>query len=155
MNAVAVHRAGLRLRSMRESDLPRIVSIERRAYPFPWPEYQFRYCLRNQFVCRVLERGGMIEGYGIMAVERNTAHIMNLCVRPESQGQGLGTRLLRHLLTLARRRGLKYAYLEVRPSNYAARSLYYRAGFSEAGRRRGYYPARTGREDALILSRAL
>jgi ribosomal-protein-alanine N-acetyltransferase len=46
-------------------------------------------------------------------------------------------------------------FLEVRPSNSAARALYARAGFREIGLRRGYYPAREGREDALVLELAL
>lgn len=115
----------VRLRAMREPDLPEVLRIERRAYPFPWPEQQFRHCLRHDLVCRVLERDGTIEGYAVMDVERNGAHIMNLCVRPESQGWGLGTRLLGSLLALARRRGLKYAFLEVcdRPTTRPATSI--------------------------------
>jgi ribosomal-protein-alanine N-acetyltransferase len=46
---------------------------------------------------------------------------------------------------------LEWATLEVKPSNQAALSLYQKFGFTEAGRRRGYYKD-TG-EDALILWR--
>jgi ribosomal protein S18 acetylase RimI-like enzyme len=45
--------------------------------------------------------------------------------------------------------------LEVRPTNAAARALYARAGFVQLGVRRDYYPAKPGREDALLLGRAL
>ncbi|MDO9477324.1 MAG: ribosomal-protein-alanine N-acetyltransferase, partial [Pseudohongiella sp.] len=58
----------------------------------------------------------------------------------------------------ARRLGADTCFLEVRPSNESARSLYYSQGFVQVGERRGYYPAETGstfREDALILSCSL
>jgi ribosomal protein S18 acetylase RimI-like enzyme len=42
-------------------------------------------------------------------------------------------------------------YLEVRPSNQPARRMYERFGFRQLGLRRDYYPAMTGREDALFL----
>jgi ribosomal-protein-alanine N-acetyltransferase len=79
------------------------------------------------------------------------AHITILAVHPEYQRQGLGKLLLYALLRDARRRNLEWATLEVKPSNQAALSVYHKFGFTEAGRRRGYYKD-TG-EDALILWR--
>jgi [ribosomal protein S18]-alanine N-acetyltransferase len=46
---------------------------------------------------------------------------------------------------------VKKLFLEVRVSNAAARALYAKSGFREIGVRRGYYPAHTGREDAVVL----
>ncbi|MCG9958445.1 ribosomal-protein-alanine N-acetyltransferase, partial [Pseudomonas aeruginosa] len=43
-------------------------------------------------------------------------------------------------------------FLEVRASNQAAYRLYERYGFNEIGRRRDYYPAVGGREDALVMA---
>lgn len=77
------------------------------------------------------------------------AHITLLGIHPHYQRQGLGQVLLLCLLQMARHRGLQWATLEVRVSNTAARSLYDRYGFQEAGRRTRYY-ADTG-EDAVIL----
>lgn len=148
-------RQACRLRDMTEADLPQVAPIERRAYPFPWPTHFFRYCLREGFVCWVLEQDRTILGYGVLALEEDRAHILNLCVRPEFQGCGLGTRLLQHLLHLARRRGARYALLEVRPSNYAARTLYQRLGFVRSGVRKNYYPATGGHEDAIIMTREM
>jgi ribosomal-protein-alanine N-acetyltransferase len=68
---------------------------------------------------------------------------------------GLGRRLLRRLLALAHAKGADTAFLEVRKSNTLARALYASEGFCEIGDRRGYYPARNGREDAVVLARAL
>lgn len=145
-----------RLRPMRADDLPQILAIEARAYPFPWPQEYFTRCLSNDgFYTWVLEEGGEILGYGVMAVYTTKVHILNLCVRPEQQGKGLGTHILTHMLDRARQRGAQVALLEVRPSNQPARNLYTTLGFTRAGVRRGYYPAKQGREDALILARRL
>jgi ribosomal protein S18 acetylase RimI-like enzyme len=76
-------------------------------------------------------------------------HVMNLTVAPELRGRGLGRFLLGLARDLAVRRGALEAYLEVREGNRAARALYRSAGFSEVGRRPGYYTRPP--EDALIL----
>ncbi|NEO30584.1 MAG: ribosomal protein S18-alanine N-acetyltransferase [Symploca sp. SIO3C6] len=80
------------------------------------------------------------------------AHITIVAIHPNYQRQGLGKLLLSALLKDAIRHNLERATLEARPSNQAALSLYQKFGFTEAGRRRGYYQD-TG-EDALILWRS-
>ena len=56
------------------------------------------------------------------------------------------------LLRIARARRVDRVFLEVRPSNVAAIRLYDAEGFNEIGRRPRYYPARNGREDALVMA---
>jgi ribosomal-protein-alanine N-acetyltransferase len=97
----------------------------------------------------------MIEAYGIISVAADEAHLLNICVREESRQQGIGRKMLRHLVAIARRHNTEVIFLEVRPSNDAARALYEDEGFNELGNRRDYYPAGAGREDALILARTL
>ena len=72
--------------------------------------------------------------------------------RRKSQGRGHGRRLLRAILQLARGRGAQRVFLEVRPSNTPAIALYHDEGFNEIGRRPRYYPAKDGREDALVMA---
>jgi ribosomal-protein-alanine N-acetyltransferase len=43
----------------------------------------------------------------------------------------------------------------VRDGNQRAQALYRRRGYRAVGRRRGYYPAAGGREDAILMSLAL
>ncbi len=143
------------LRPMSEGDLSDVTGIEAEAYPFPWTAQIFRDCLRVGYSCWVAERYGHIQGYGVMSVSAGECHILNLCVRPDLRRQGVGWRMLDHLLDLAREHRAETALLEVRPSNRAAVALYHRAGFGEVGIRREYYPAAKGREDALILARDL
>lgn len=147
--------AGGKFRPMSEADLPEIMEIERRAYPYPWTIGILRDCLRVGYNCWLYEQNGVIQAYGVMSVAAGEAHVLNLCVRPESQGSGLGRRMLTQLIALARRHGADTLLLEVRPSNLAALKLYQNQGFNEVGTRKNYYPAEQGREDALILALAL
>jgi ribosomal-protein-alanine N-acetyltransferase len=139
------------------SDLSEVMAIELRAYPFPWTEGIFRDCLRVGYSCWVLEDEGSerIEGYGVLSLAPDECHLLNLTVRPESQGQGVGRRLLRGLLDQARKHPVDSLFLEVRPSNEAAVRLYLSEGFNEVGVRKRYYPAARGREDALVMARGL
>lgn len=145
----------LRFRPMQDTDLDEIIAIERRCYRYPWTRLIFNDCLRVGYCCWVCERLGVIEGYGVASVAAGESHLLNLCVRPDSQQQGIGRKLLLHLISLARRQNAEMMFLEVRPTNLAARALYESMGFNELGSRRDYYPADLGREDALILGRVL
>ena len=89
------------------------------------------------------------------AVAVGDGHLLNLCVDPAQHGRGFGRQLLLQALDVARGHDASRLILEVRPSNWVARSLYCRHGFRQIGVRRGYYPARRGREDALVLARNL
>jgi ribosomal-protein-alanine N-acetyltransferase len=143
------------IRPMHELDVPVIVAIERAAYQFPWSEGIFRDCLRVGYVCRVVEVGGELAGYGIMSVGAGEAHILNVCIRDEYRCRGFARRILLYLLDRARTAGMYEAFLEVRPSNIAAARLYHSLGFEQVGVRRGYYQATVGREDAAVLRRIL
>ena len=79
------------------------------------------------------------------------AHILNISVAPNEQGQGIGRRMLEHLIELATGKA-ETIFLEVRPSNVGAIALYEKMGFNEIGVRKGYYPATHGREDAIMLA---
>ena len=140
---------------MRHEDLDEIMGVEVRAYPYPWTEGIFRDCMRVGYSCWVMKEADSLVGYGVMSVAVGECHVLNLCVRPECQGQGYGRVLLRSLLDQAKGRNAETVFLEVRPSNTPALHLYLSEGFNEVGVRKRYYPADRGREDALVLARAL
>jgi ribosomal-protein-alanine N-acetyltransferase len=140
------------LRPMREDDLEAVHAIEIRAYEFPWTPGIFRDCLRADYPAWVLSEGERIIGYFLMSVAAGEAHVLNVCVAPEAHGHGYGRKLLRALVHIARGRGAERVFLEVRPSNSGAIALYHNEGFNEIGRRPRYYPARGGREDALVMA---
>jgi [ribosomal protein S18]-alanine N-acetyltransferase len=139
-------------RAMTAADLPAVIAIERACYEFPWTEGNFRDCLRAGYYCCLMTRGGDIAGYCILAIAAGEAHVLNLCIRNELQGLGLGRLLLEHLFGYARSARAGWMLLEVRKSNASALALYKGMGFVEIGLRRGYYPDKGQREDAIVLS---
>lgn len=152
MNAAVLEDVPVRMRPMGERDVGAVIQIEGSVYDFPWSEGIFCDCLRVGYSCWVVESEFGVEGYGIMSLGAGESHILNLCIRADSQGRGLGRQLLMFLLDAARRRGAYTTLLEVRPSNRGALHLYESAGFSEVGVRNAYYPGKCGREDALVLA---
>ena len=155
MSAVAIELPDTVFRPMWEADLDEVLSIEREAYDFPWSREIFRDCLRVGYSCRVLESDGVVNAYGMLQIAAGKSRLLNLCVRRRLHRRGLGRRLLSLLIEVARSRHTNSVVLEVRPSNAAARRLYDSMGFVMVGVSGGYYPARTGREDAVILALSL
>jgi ribosomal-protein-alanine N-acetyltransferase len=149
----------LNISPMQPEHLDAVMDMEQRAYEFPWSIGNFKDCLRSGYYCCVYLRGTHLNaspiGYGVMSVIAGEAQILNICIDPQMQSKGLGRRLLHHLIAEAGRQSADTVFLEVRSSNQAAFALYDSAGFNEVGQRRGYYPAKDGREDALVLALAL
>lgn len=145
----------IRFRPMSLPDVPAVATVERAAYQFPWSDGVFRDCVRVGYVCRVVESRGEIAGYGIMSFGAGEAHILNVCIRGDLRGQGVGRRLMTYLLEQATDAYMQDVFLEVRPSNGIAMSLYESLGFARVGLRKAYYQATNGREDALVYKMPL
>jgi [ribosomal protein S18]-alanine N-acetyltransferase len=92
-------------------------------------------------------------GFALAQVAADEAEILTIGVRPESQRRGVAEKLVAGLLRAGKNAGGQQMHLEVAESNVAALALYRKCGFSEAGRRKGYYARPGGAEDALRLIR--
>ncbi len=130
-------------------DLPELLDLERRCYPCPWSEAQFRAELANPHaridLCRV---GGRLAGFHCWWYLLGEMHVLNLASAPEWRRRGVAEGLLQAAFARSRGLGLQRAFLEVRAGNSGALALYRKFGFRITGRRRGYYP---DGEDALLL----
>ncbi|QDX80571.1 ribosomal-protein-alanine N-acetyltransferase [Denitratisoma sp. DHT3] len=155
MSAVPHSSADLDFAPMTSADLGAVVAAEAGIYEFPWSHGNFADSLISGHRAWVACRRDRLAGYGVMMMVLDEAHLLNISVVPELQGRGLGSRLLEHFFADARAHGGSRMLLEVRPSNAAGLRLYARHGFAEIGRRRDYYPARHGREEAVVMERAL
>lgn len=144
-----------RLEVMRERDLDEVLAVENAIYSHPWTRGNFADSLRSGYDCRVWRIGAELVGYFVLLAAAGEAHLLNLSVAAVHQRNGHGAALLGEALALARRRGARSLFLEVRPSNLAAQALYARFGLKRIAVRRGYYPSHTGREDALVYTIAL
>ena len=154
MSAV-VQTPELWVRPMTSRDLEAVMRIELAMYQFPWTQRIFKDCLRVGYRCHVGEVEGNLAGYGVMSTGANEAHILNVCVAEEFQRRGLAREILSHLLDEADTLEVRDVFLEVRPSNTPAVSLYEQMGFNQVGLRKDYYPTAHGREDAIIYALSL
>ncbi|MEN9502125.1 MAG: ribosomal protein S18-alanine N-acetyltransferase [Pseudomonadota bacterium] len=145
----------LPLRPMTLVDLDTVMVIEERAYPFPWTRRNFQDCLKQGYLCQVYEQDDKIMAYAVVMLVLDEMHLLNICVDPSLQGQRFGSRLLRTMEHHAAVRQAQTCFLEVRQSNFAAIRLYLNAGFNEVGLRKAYYPAKLGREDAIVMAKTL
>src|SRR5687768_18251408 len=92
----------VRFRPMGLPDVPAVALVERASYLFPWSEGVFRDCVRVGYLCRVVEFDGQVAGYGIMSYGAGEAHILNICIRNDLRGVGIGRRLMDFLLSRAK-----------------------------------------------------
>lgn len=141
------------MRPMRETDLPRIHRIELASYDYPWSLGNFRDSMQAGYSAWVREAEGEVIGYYVMMAAAGEAHLLNMTIAPIWRGHGLGREILEHCLASARAHRADTLFLEVRPSNTAARALYLSSGFVDLAVRAEYYPGRSGREDAVIMKR--
>jgi ribosomal-protein-alanine N-acetyltransferase len=100
----------------------------------------------------VAREGRRVIGYAVLMLAAGEGHLLNLSIAAASQRRGHGRSLLHNVIALAREHKVKVLFLEVRPTNEVGQRLYAACGFRQVGVRRGYYPARKGREDALVLA---
>lgn len=140
---------------MRAAELDHIVEIEQAVHLHPWSHGNFSDSIAAGYHCWVAHRIGVLVGYGVLMIGADEAHLLNLSVAPRWQRRGVGTELTHFFMQIAREHKAAKIYLEVRPSNAAARALYAANGFAEIGVRRDYYPALDGRENAIVMERAL
>jgi ribosomal-protein-alanine N-acetyltransferase len=147
----------VRLRTMTVDDLPAVLALEEELFaPDTWTAAMYRDELSRTETRHYLvaEDDGdgtpSMVGYAGLIAYDDEAHVATLGVAKERQGEGIGARLLDELLAEADRRS-PVVLLEVRADNEVAQGLYRRRGFSEIGRRRGYYqPSGT---DAVVMKR--
>lgn len=142
----------LKIRPLSRSDLSQVLNIESQGYSHPWSEAIFLDCFKENYRLWALRQGEVLIGYAVVAYLVDEAHLLNLCIHPDSRGCGAGRYLLEYLVDRASEDGMVQVLLEVRVGNRAAEQLYTSAGFEEIGRRPGYYPAANGREDARVMT---
>ena len=142
-------------RPMQLNDLDAIMAIEPYIYPYPWTRGNFSDSLNSDYSAWVLLRNEVIIGYALIMMVLDEAHLLNLSIAKDHQKQGLGRVLLEHMVDIAKNNQAANMFLEVRPSNISAIALYENMGFNEMAIRRGYYPAKNSREDAVLMGLAL
>jgi [ribosomal protein S18]-alanine N-acetyltransferase len=156
----------VRLRPMTADDLPGVMVLEEELFaPDTWTEAMYRDELSRGdtrfYVVAEFHLEGededdegsaepVLVGYAGLIAYDDEAHVATLGVAKALQGEGVGSLLLDALLAEADKRS-PVVLLEVRADNAAAQRLYERRGFTEIGRRRGYY--QPSGADAVVMKR--
>ncbi len=136
------------MRSLVYSDLPSVLSIERRAFGTPWSLAMFVLELsKPSGICLAASNERGLVGFLICSRYADVWHVMNVAVDPDRRREGIATQLLERLFEETGR-DARYT-LEVRTSNRGAIAMYQRFGFKAAGHRRRYY--HDNGEDAVIM----
>ena len=134
--------------------LTRIVDIENLSFPSPWSRKAFLEEIRNPIArFRGVLAEQVLQGYICFWVFAEENQLINIAVHPQKREQGLGHYLLTKMIEESISMGVRKIWLEVRPSNNRAKSLYTKFKFSEVGRRPKYY--RDTNEDAIVMSLSL
>jgi ribosomal-protein-alanine N-acetyltransferase len=136
------------IRRLAYSDLPAVISIERRSFPTPWSLAMFVLELsKPSGICLAATEGGELIGYLVCSRYEDAWHLMNVAVAPHRRREGIASSLIGRLFEVTGE-GAQVT-LEVRVSNRSAIAMYERFGFRPAGIRPRYY--HDNGEDALIM----
>ncbi len=152
------------------ADVTAVADLERRTFSTPWRQDTFARLLETRSGAEVwvaeepptdtwtsdearkADPVGRMLGYAVLWVAGDQGELANLAIVPEMRGQGIGGRLLDHVIGRCRERGVAALYLEVRHSNDVARTLYEGRGFRTIGVRKSYYSE--PREDARVMMKS-
>lgn len=145
------------LRPLKLDDLDAVMRLEALSYSHPWSRGNFVDSLVAGYWAYGLAApsgpdAGRLLAYAWAMEGVDEVHLLNVTVCPDHRRRGLAQRLMDALVLWSHARGQAALWLEVRMSNEAARRLYERYGFDEAGLRKRYYPVSGAlREDALLM----
>jgi ribosomal-protein-alanine N-acetyltransferase len=159
MASSQAQRDRIRIRSSTPEDLPSIVEIQNWAFPSGgWTATDYlRLAREPEGLLIIAELSEMMpcQMVGFAAVRRacDQAELLTLAVAPDYRCMGIGRALLREVIFRLESLSVRTLYLEVRPSNHAALSLYHSEGFMLNSIRHDYY--NHPYEDAFVLSRVI
>ena len=144
----------IRLRELSVADIDRVCELEKKNLPVPWTKAQ----VEGEFKKSVgllfgIEKNSKLIGYVLSNLVSDELHILSLCIDKSERRSGFEVMLLKHLFEVALDQGARFAWLEVRKSNTAARALYKKLNFDQHSVRFNYYT--DNGEDAVVLNREL
>ena len=137
--------------SMQKEHLDDVYKIEENAFSIPWSKKELEKdaFLNKLSIYLVALYNNEIVGYVGMWHVVNEGHITNIAVKNEYRNQGIGDKLIKELINIAKEKEMIGITLEVRMNNLSAQKLYSKNGFKVEGIRKNYY--KDTREDAIIM----
>lgn len=133
--------------------LDEVLAVEQRTHINPWNRDNFTDALQAGNQVQMLLAHDTLLGYFVAMPGVQEAHLLNITVAPEYQGQGCARVMLNALTLWARAQQAQCVWLEVRAGNTRALRVYEAHGYRRVGVRKAYYPAANGgREDAVVMN---
>lgn len=132
-----------------------LAGLHAAAFPKPWSAAEIAKLLDNSAAFAILSRDPEPSGFVMAWAAAGDSELLTLAVVPEVRRKGIGGSLVNAASAAAMVRGAASMHLEVAETNVAARALYAKLGYVEAGRRSAYYAGEGGSVDALVLKRDL
>ncbi len=132
-----------------------LASLHARAFDRPWTATEISKLMENPAVLALISRKEEDHGFVMAWAAAGDSEILTVAVVPEARRRGVGASLVTSAGVAALVRGAASMHLEVAEDNTAARALYTKLGYEEAGRRHAYYAGEGGSVDAIVMRRML
>ena len=132
-----------------EEHIDGVFELETACFSEPWSKKSLELLCSDGGFGVVAIEDGVVAAYGGMTCVLDEGAITNIAVLPSFRRRGLGRAIVDALKSEAQKRGITVVFLEVRESNEGAIALYLSEGFSECGKRKGFYRHPT--EDAIQM----
>jgi ribosomal-protein-alanine N-acetyltransferase len=133
-----------------------LAALHARAFAKPWSAAELAKLMENQAVFALVHgNGAAAQGFVMAWAAAGEAELLTIAVVPEARRRGFGAALVTAAGVAALMRGATSMHLEVGEDNAAARALYAKLGYEEAGRRHAYYAGEGGSIDAIVMRRTL
>jgi ribosomal-protein-alanine N-acetyltransferase len=129
--------------------------LHARAFEKAWSADEIAKLMQNDAVFAILSRDAEPRGFVMAWAAAGDSELLTVAVVPEARRKGVGASLVTSAGVAALVRGAASMHLEVAEDNHAARALYAKLGYEEAGRRHAYYAGEGGAVDAIVMRRNL
>lgn len=140
----------VRIRWMIRRDMPEVLDIENESFEFPWPDEEFRRCLRRlNCIGMVAEVDDKIAGFMIYELHSTQLHPLNLAVGHRWRRCTVGTQMVQKLVSKLSQHRRTRIVLEVRETNLPAQLFFRSQGFRAVSILRHFYEDTP--EDAYVM----
>jgi ribosomal-protein-alanine N-acetyltransferase len=150
MNSQLKTQLPVHIRWMIRRDMPEVLAIESQSFEFPWSEEDFIRCLRQRnCIGMVAEHNERVVGFMIYELHKNRLHILNFAVNEQLRRRGIGSQMIRKLVSKLSRERRNRVMLEIRETNLAAQLFFRDLGFRAVSVLRAFYEDTP--EDAYLM----
>ncbi len=149
---MAVKVCEMEIRNAIASEIPALMALEQsQKMSAHWAEGRYLELFSTPNSILLIAADPDLCGFVAGSVVLDECELQNIVVSANRTRLGIASALMRTFTGEAGKKGARRVMLEVRESNLAARGLYAKLGFHEAGLRRAYY--QDPPEDAILLER--